>query len=194
MASEKTLLKTIAILNRLTRILGPFAKEALPVMFDAKGKIITKWEGGGDLVKRRKHGPGIFERIYRELPQRTRQEFMILTSAPTTPPTKDEFEEFERRLLTATRRVANREITKILSRLPDPTKKPRGRPRRKQEKVELVQRTVEELEKKMSKVAAVREAARVLGEGGTPLHEDTIWRYLRVSQVRRTRPRSVIAS
>ncbi len=191
MAATKTIIKTLAITNRLIRLLRPFAEQALPVMFDAKGKIITKWEGKGDLVERRKRGPGIYEQILREIPIGVRREFFILTNAPTVQPTRDEFTEFERQFLATARRVINREIKKRLDKLPDPTEKARGRPRRKQEKVELVQRTVEKLRKRMGKVAAVREAAKILGEGGTPLHEDTVWRYLRVSQASRDRLRSV---
>jgi hypothetical protein len=198
MASEKTIRKSLKILDRLTQIFGSEIP-SFPVMFDAEGKIVTKWEGGGPLVEARKKAPGMMERIYRELPRETLLRFIILTKAPTIEPVQKEWEEFETKLLTTARRVVIRQIRgqfkKPLERLPQLEKKDRGRPRLKEERAKLVQQTIERwLDsgecKTISK--AVEKAADFFSDGKTKLHVDTIWRYLR--HAGRVGPRSAKSS
>ncbi|HYY73166.1 MAG TPA: hypothetical protein VE778_06200 [Candidatus Bathyarchaeia archaeon] len=187
MASEETVRKSLKIINKLTRIFGQEI-ESFPVMFDSEGKIITKWEGGGRLVEARKRGPGTMERIYRELPRETLLRFVVPTKAPVVEPTQKEWEEFEANLFTAARRVTIRKVReqfkKPMSKLPQPTKRKRGRPKLKQERVRLVRETIEKwLDSGECKTTtdAVKKAAEFFGDPGPSLHVDTIWRYLRAA-------------
>lgn len=188
MASKNTVRKSMRIITRLTKIFGPEIHPPFAVMFDRQGKIITRWEGEGSLAKARKRGPGTMEEIYRELPRETLLKYIIFTETPAVKPTQKEWEEFERKLLTTARRVVIRQIRKRfkepIERLPEPPKKKqgRGRPRLKEDRPKLVLQTVEQwLSSGECKTTteAVAKAAQLFGDGKTPLHVDTVWRYLR---------------
>jgi hypothetical protein len=149
-------------------------------MWNTSGKFITKWGGGGDLVERRKQGPGLLELIYRELPRSTFQQFINLADkTPTPEPTEEEFAAFERQFLIIARRVVRREISKRLKNLPRNKKRSRGRPTRKKEFARAIRQSVRDYEKKdrKGKIDAIEKTAKKYA-----CHPDTIWRYLRCLQ------------
>jgi len=131
--------------------------------------------------------------IYKELPRETVRRFITYTDAPTAEPTEKEWEEFEHKLFTMARRAAIRRVRKQFKRpsgMPKPPKRTPGRPKRKEEKIRMVQETIAQWLDSgecKTKTEAVKRAT-------TFFHfqsEDTIWRYLRVaSQAKRARPRS----
>ncbi len=189
MASRKTVCRTGKIVSRLTQIFGPELHAPFPVMFNRKGKIITKWEGTGPLVEARKKGPGTFERIYQQLPRETLLRFIIPTRAPMAEPTEREWQEFETKFLITARRAIIRQVRKQFQRLskglPEPAKRKRGRPKRKEARVKMIQETIErwlDSGKYKTKTEAVEEARRLFGDGKVSLHRDTIWRYLRAAR------------
>jgi hypothetical protein len=188
MASMRTLRKSLKVIDRLTQIFGseisPF-----PVMFDTNtGSIVSKWEGSGSLVEARKKGPGVMEQIFQELPLETLRRFVIFSKAPEVEPAQKEWKEFETKLLTTAQRVVIRRVRQQFKRpleaLPRPNKKKwgRGRPRLNRERPILVRQTIEQwLDSGECKTIteAVEKAAKLFGDGKTPRHMDTIWRYLR---------------
>jgi len=190
MASEKTVRKTIKVLDRLTQIFGPEMRPPSVTMFDREGKIVAKWKGRGPLVEARKKGPGTMEKIYRELPCETLLRFIVLANTPEPEPTQKEWQEFEYKLFTAARRVtirqAKEKFKKLSKGLPEPAKRERGRPPRKEGKIKIAKETVQgylDSGECKTKTAAVRKAAEALARGrGTDYCEDTIWRYLRAAK------------
>ena len=138
------------------------------------------------------------QQAYKELPRETVLKFITHTNAPTVEPTQKEWEEFENKLFATARRVAIRQVRsrfKKLSKEPaQPIKKERGRPKRNKRQVKIIQKTIAQWldsKKCKTKTEAVKRAAEAFGDGKTPLHVDTIWRYLQAaSQASRARPRS----
>jgi hypothetical protein len=187
MASHDTHIRTQAIITRLFTLLEPFAEAPLPAMWNANGKFVAKWEGKGDLTKRRKRGPGLLELIYRDLPRSRFQRFINPTDkTPTPEPTEEEFAAFERQFLVIARRVIHREISKRLKNLPRRKKQPRGRPARNKEFARAILKTLKNHEDKdgKGKIAAVNETAKDYN-----CSPDTIWRYLRCLK-RQVKPQS----
>ena len=201
MASMKTLRKSLKTIDRLTQIFGSEIP-SFPVMFDTNtGSIVSKWEGSGPLVEARKKGPGVMEQIFEELPLETLRRFVIFSKAPELEPTQKEWKEFETKLFTAARRVIVRRVRQQFKRpleaLPRPNKvkRGRGRPRLKRERPKLVRQTIEnwlDSEECKTITEAVEKAAKLFGDGKTPCHIDTIWRYLR--HAGRVGPRSAKSS
>lgn len=167
MASLKTIRKTMLVIERMTKIFHPF--DVRGVLMDRRG-IVSNW-GKGKLAEERKRlGPGILERAYRELPKNMLQRFVLLTGDTAPEPTKEEFAKFERRLLETVRHILSQEVKKRIDKLPPPV----GRRERKRERTQLIKETVRQYEKKRwTRTRAVKQTATDLN-----IDRATVWRHL----------------
>jgi hypothetical protein len=121
MASFKTLRRTGKIWQQVSKALYPF-DDASPVVFDAKGKIVSPgkqaiFNAKGKIVGYRKRKKSFREVVYRQLPHAAIRRFAFFCDSGPEPK-ENEVDKFRRLLLGTARRILLREQLKRIRNLP----------------------------------------------------------------------------
>jgi hypothetical protein len=166
MASKQTASEAFKVLNPIADMLDSLSLGMAGL--DSKGKLLKDVRGRS--FSKTGVNQGLLLRVYRELPKSDVRRFILVAAGETAEPTREEMAAFKRRLLCAVRRTLNREVRKILLKLPRPV----GRRERSRKLAKQTEEWVAKYQNQgMSKAKAVDQAAREL-----KCDPRTIWNYL----------------